>query len=172
MIALNEVGGMALKAARGAGISLGQAEDLARTAVYLAGTSGDVRSITDALQEPTVAADVTWGDDTITINTGSAAVIGPIIRDAFAMGYNSATLADLAQAPLIAAVLAENGVSLTWDGTTLARSDTTVIKLTCKAVVIPAADWTIWRDLAAKTYVPESDASRLAGAGAGLTDND
>ena len=28
------------------------------------------------------------------------------------------------------------------------------------------------RNLAAKTFVPESDASRLSGAGAGLTDND
>ena len=27
-------------------------------------------------------------------------------------------------------------------------------------------------ELAAKTYVPETEASRLAGAGAGLTDND
>ena len=32
-----------------------------------------------------------------------------------------------------------------------------------------AADW---QRLAARTFVPETDASRLAGAGAGLTDND
>jgi hypothetical protein len=30
----------------------------------------------------------------------------------------------------------------------------------------------LWCDLAAKTLVPESDASRISGAGAGLSDND
>jgi hypothetical protein len=29
-----------------------------------------------------------------------------------------------------------------------------------------------WQALAAKTYVPETEQSRLGGAGAGLTDND
>lgn len=33
-------------------------------------------------------------------------------------------------------------------------------------------DMAAWQALAAKTYVPESAQSRLAGAGAGLTDND
>ena len=37
MLALNEVAGMAQKAARGAGFPVGQAEDLGRIAAYLAG---------------------------------------------------------------------------------------------------------------------------------------
>jgi hypothetical protein len=172
MLALNEVGGMVQKAARGAGIPLGQAEDLGRIAIYLASTSKVVTAITNALQEDPSNVDVVWGKDAITVKSGPAALLGPIIRDAFAMGCSTATLADLDHAPLIAAYLADGGIALTWDGKTLERSDTTVIKPTCNPVAIPDVDWSIWAALAANTYVPQSEESRLAGAGAGLNDND
>lgn len=172
MLALNEVGAMAQKAARGAGLPLGHAEDLGRVAIYLASTSGDVSPVTRALQEHTSEVDVNWGKKVITVKSGPAAMIGPIVRDSFMMGCDQADLADIDHGPLVAAYLAESGVALTWDGTTLIRSDTTVIQPVTKAVHIPDDDWSVWGALAAKTYVPESDASRLAGAGAGLTDND
>jgi hypothetical protein len=172
MLALNEIGGLAQKAARGAGIPLGQAEDLGRIAIYLAATSGNVSAITRALQEPAVAVDFSWTNKVVTVNAGPAALIGAIIRDAFAMGYDTAVLADLDHAALVGAFLAESGVALKWDGPMLTRSDTTVLEAVCKPVAIPAADWDVWGTYAAKTYVPETDASRLSGAGAGLTDND
>lgn len=172
MLAQNEVGGMAQKAARGAGIPLGQAEDLGRVAIYLAGIGGDVSAITRALQEVPGTVDIAWGDDAVSVKTGPAALVAPIIRDAFAMGYDRAVLADPGHAALVAAFLAESGVALKWDGCALSRSDTSVLAPTCKPVTIPAADWAVWDAFAAKTYVPETDASRLAGAGAGLTDND
>ena len=172
MLALNEVGGMVEKAARGAGIPLGQAEDLGRTAIYLASTGGDVSAVTRALQEEHTTVDMNWSSDTVLVTSGPVALIGPMIRDAFAMGYDTAVIADIDHATLVGAFLAENGVALRWDGRTLTRSDTSVLTLTCKPVTIPAAAWTVWGDYAAKTYVPETDASRLAGAGAGLTDND
>lgn len=37
---------------------------------------------------------------------------------------------------------------------------------------VSAQNWVRIKQLAAKTYVPESEASKLGGAGAGLTDND
>ena len=172
MLALNEIGSMVQKAARGAGILLGQAEDLGRIAIYLAGTGGDVSAVTRALQEPSTTVDMIWSSDIVSVTSGPAALIGAIIRDAFAMGYDTAVLADLDHAPLVDAFLAECGVALKWDGRTLTRSDTTVQQPACKPVAIPAADWDVWGAYAAKTYVPETDASRLAGAGAGLTDND
>ena len=172
MLTLNEIGGMAQKAARGAGIPLGQAEDLGRVAIYLAGTGGDVGAVTRALQETPVNVDINWNGDAVSVTAGHAALIGPILRDAFAMGYDSAVLADLDHAALVGAFLAESGVALRWNGRTLTRSDTSVLQITCKPVKIPAADWQVWGDYAAKTYVPETDASRLSGAGAGLTDND
>jgi len=172
MLALNEVGGMAVKAARGAGIPLGQAEDLGRIAIYLAGTSGNVSPITHALSERQQDAKVDWQEDTVTALAGSAAVIAPIIRDGFAMGYNRAELADLDHCPLVGAFLAESGIALCWDGCTLWRSDTTVIASKTKPIAIPDDDWSVWAAFAANTYVPESEESRLAGAGAGLNDND
>jgi len=172
MWSLNEVAGMVQKAARGAGLPTGQAEDLGRVAAYLAGTGGRIAPVTAALQEPICKVDVTWTDSGVHINQGPAALIGPIARDAFAMGHTTAVLADVSHAPLVAAFLAENGIALKWDKKRVSPSDTTVLKATCKPVHIPPADWAIWAELAAKTYVPETEASRLAGAGAGLTDND
>jgi hypothetical protein len=172
MWALSEVEGMVEKAARGAGIPLGHAQDLGRVASYLAATGSQVTPITDALQENPSQVDVIWGHAEITVVTGPAAMIGPIIRDAFDMGFEKATLADITQAPLVAAFLAANGMAQKWTGPVVSMSDTSVLKPKCKHVMIPMDDWQVWNDLAAKTYVPQSKASRLAGAGAGLTDND
>lgn len=172
MLSLNEVGSMAVKAARGAGIPLGQAEDLGRVAIYLAGTSGKIDAITRALQEEQIPAAVDWGQDILTLRSGSAALIAPIVRDGFAMGYDHAQIADPDHATLVGAFLAESGVALQWDGLELSRSDTSVLAASCHPVTVPPDDWAIWARLAAKTYVPETAESRLAGAGAGLTDND
>jgi hypothetical protein len=172
MLALNEIGSTVQKAARGAGIPLGQSEDMGRIAIYLAATGGDVSAVTRALQEPAATVDIIWTSDAVSVPSGHAALIGAIIRDAFAMGYDTAVLADLDHAPLVGAFLAESGVALKWDGRTLTRSDTTVLEPVCKPVSIPAADWDVWAGYAANTYVPETEASRLAGAGAGLNDND
>lgn len=172
MRALNEVAGMVQKAARGAGIPVGQAEDLGRVAAYLAATGTSVQPVTAALQETIDPVDVRWANDAIEVQQGAAALIGPIIRDAFAMGCTTAELADVTHAPLVGAFLAENGVAQKWDGATVTLSDTTVLPAKCGPVNIAAADWDIWSSLAARTYVPETEASRLAGAGAGLTDND
>ena len=171
-LALNEIGGMAQKAARGACIPLGQAEDLGRVAIYLASTGADIRPITRALEEPYTPLALEWGADAVIAQSGQAALVAPAIRDAFAMGYDAARLADPSHAPLVGAFLAEGGVALRWDGLELTRSDTTVLPGTCMPVEIPDADWSVWARYAANTYVPETDASRLAGAGAGLTDND
>ena len=172
MWSLNEVAGMVQKAARGAGFPVGQAEDLGRVAAYLAGTGSSVAPVTAALQEPMGAVDVTWQDEAVAFAQGPAALIGPIVSDAFAMGYTRAVLADMTHAPLVSAFLAQSGIAQTWHRSTVTPSDTTVLKPVCKAVTIPDADWQIWQELAAKTYVPETESSRLGGAGAGLTDND
>lgn len=172
MWSLNEVAGLVQKAARGAGVPLGQAEDLARTAFYLAGIGSDLHPITLALQEPMPPVDIRWDNRTMTVISGPVVLVGPIVRDAFAMGYETATLADMAHAPLVAAYLAADGVAQAWAGLTISRSETEILPVKYKHVSVPDSDWAIWNALAARTYVPESDASRLAGAGAGLTDND
>ncbi len=172
MWALNEVASMVQKAARGAGFPLGQAEDLGRVATYLAATSGDVRPITDALHEAMTEVEVSWNAQSVIVKNGPAILVAPIVRDAMQMGHVTVTLADVAHAPLVSAFLAADGIAQKWNGCDVSRSDTTVLEPTCGAVTIPEADWDAWSALAARTYVPETDASRLAGAGAGLTDND
>ncbi len=172
MLSLNEVAGMVQKAARGAGFPVGQAEDLGRVAAYLAGTGASIAPVTAALREPLCNVDIQWGEDRVAVSNGPAALIGPIIRDAFEMGWNAAVLADMAHAPLVGAFLAESGVAQKWNGKEVMRSDTTLLRAACRPVSIPQDDWIVWTKLAAKTYVPETEASRLAGAGAGLTDND
>lgn len=172
MRALNEIAGLVQKAARGAGFPVGQAEDLGRVAVFLAGTGGSVAPVTAALLEPVSEVDVSWHDESIEVIQGPAALIGPIVCDAFAMGFSSAVLADTAHAALVGAFLAQSGVAPEWAGNTVTASDNTILKPACKPVAIPRDDWQIWQDLAAKTYVPETENSRRAGAGAGLTDND
>jgi hypothetical protein len=172
MRALNEVGAMVQKAALGAGIPLGQAEDLGRVAVYLAGTNGELRAITHALAEPILPLDLQWDSDQITIASGPVAIAGPVIRDAFAMGVQRAVLADTAHVPLVTAILAQSGVQVQVSGTTLTRNGTPDAATPRGPVAISDDVWGAWEALAAKTYVPQSDASRAAGAGAGLTDND
>ncbi len=172
MLSLNEVAGMVQKAARGAGFPVGQAEDLGRVASYLAGTGGSVAPVTTALQEPIGPTDVRWQDNEVTVIAGPCALIGPIIRDAFAMGCTTAVLANINHASLVSAFLAQSGIAQKWDGKTVTESDTTVLTPTTNPVTIPADDWHVWSRLAAKTYVPETETSRLSGAGAGLTDND
>ena len=171
MLSLNEVEGTALKAARGAGFPLGQAEDLARVAAYLVGIGGKASVITAALQEPAIAAQATWGTDSLVIS-GSAAMIAPVICDAFRMGYDRVTFDNPQHSIYIGAALAVEGVPLWWEGCTIRRGDSEVLPVIPGPVTVPQADWDIWQGLAAKTYVPETEASRLAGAGAGLTDND
>lgn len=172
MRALNEIEGLVQKAARGAGFPVGQAEDLGRVAAFLAGTGESIAPVTAALQEPISAVDVRWQDESIEVVQGPGALIGPIVCDAFAMGYTSAVLAETAHAALVGAFLAQSGVAPKWSGNSVTVSDTPIPGPKCKPVAIPHADWRIWQDLAAKTYVPETESSRLAGAGAGLTDND
>jgi hypothetical protein len=52
MRALNEVGAMVRKAAIGANIPVGQADDLARTATYLAGNGQALDCVVAALRSP------------------------------------------------------------------------------------------------------------------------
>lgn len=172
MWSLNEVAGMVQKAAIGAGFPLGQAEDLGHVAFYLAGIGSDLRPVTRALQEEMHAVDVRWTPDAMTIVSGPVVLIAPCVRDAFAMGCKVVTLADVAHAPLVAAYLAAEGTAQAWDGLEVRRSDTEILPVTYKPLTIPKSDWSVWNALAARTYVPETAASRRAGAGAGLTDND
>lgn len=172
MRALAEVGAIVHKAALGAGIPVGQADDLARTAVHMAGRRDGLGPVVDALVEPDQAVDVAWGGDRLAIKAGRVAMTGPIVKDGFATGIVKARLANAAHIPLVAAMLGEAGVNVQVDGSVIRRVGYRAPDPVVGPVDIPDEIWNALATFAAKSYVPASDASRAGGAGAGLTDND
>ena len=160
-----EIRATLVKAGRGAGLPLGLAEDLAAAA-------------TDLLsRDPAKAAQVTAALDPDPVGI---AFTGPAAIDACLAGETPQTFsapgtADLATAMIdlarrdraLAATLTRDGDTLTL---TEGRGDPAPVPL--GPVTVPEDHWQIWDSLAARTYVPETEASRAAGAGAGLTDND
>ena len=172
MRALNEVGAIVHKAALGAGIPVGQADDLARTAVHMAGHREQLGPVVDALTEPQEPIDVAWGGDRLVIKAGNVAMTAPIVKDGFATGIRKVRLCRPSHLPLVIAMLAESGVRVQADGTMLERLGFAPPAPMPGPVDVPAHIWEILATFAARTYVPASDTSRTGGAGAGLTDND
>ncbi len=172
MRALSEVGAIVHKAALGAGIPVGQADDLARTAVHMAGHREALKPIVDALIEPQEAVDVAWGSDRLVIKAGHAAMTAPIVKDGFATGVRKVRLCRPSHLSLVIAMLAEAGVQVQADGTLIEKIGFATPDPVMGPVDVPAEIWNAFATLAAKTYVPASDTSRAGGAGAGLTDND
>lgn len=162
IVSRNEVESMCYRAALGAGLSHGLAEDAAVIGARLAQSRPDglavmLRALQGADASP-VAAPVfrregaKWRAAHPFV---PALVMGPIA-------------ADLRQA--------EPGVEIV-----MAETDVPAILDICLVPDAPAglagieAPDDIWRELgrlAARTYVPASETSRLMGAGAGLSDND
>lgn len=155
---LNEIAGMIHKAARGAGLPLGHCDDLAAAGARLVAQGGDAAQITQALSEET-----------------GVAMSGPIAIDAVLVKDDDVRMRDVSTPDLMLAMVAARRVDVTGklDGDDIVLCPGTQARdpVTGPAVV-PDKDWAIWADLAAKTFVPATEESRLGGAGAGLTDND
>ncbi len=210
IVSLNEVESLSLKAARGAGMSWGLAEEAAHAARWLAarGWAWD-RSLVALLERRNqIAAPMKAGHD---IRSRQGLAICPIHAGA-AMAdllhvHESVTLYDVLS-PIWLVPFAHRrtgehrSVEVTWSGGACSISaggaggaealgiqdapldwirvelKVDVISRPSAADVIPAgvaADPAVWAALeqwAARTYVPASLQSRLAGAGAGLSDND
>ena len=175
---LNEIGGMVMKAARGAGVPLGHCEDMALAAEYLAATD-PVRldCIEQALAGRHAPVAVVWTDTTLRIDAARAAMAGPVAVDALRAGYDVVVLKDVDAPRLVLALFAGQRVCInhSFAGTDLiiSRNDGPPPAIPMAAAVTVSGHlWAYLGDLAALTFVPATDASRLAGAGAGLTDND
>ena len=81
-------------------------------------------------------------------------------------------LRELSLCDVIEAMALYRGVSATVHaGGVLLTAEERPVPVPSRCDVDPM-DWQVLGKYAALTYVPETDASRLAGAGAGLTDND
>jgi len=146
MRSANEISAMVLKAARGAGLPLGPAEELARAAPVLAST-GDLTCVTGVLE---LACDAPSFEQGV-VKGGHPVQAVVAWQDLTAAGVKAKLECDV-EGALLSAL--------------------------CERVSVVGpfeVDETLWVNLsqfAAKMLVPESEASRLAGAGAGLSDND
>lgn len=171
---------MVLKAGRGAGLPLGCAEDLAR-AMEIA--PAPVWEVLPSALEGAFPQDVpTDNNGQLIYETARIALDGPAAIDAALCGQE-VYLGNL-DAPLVLVMLCrvaeeatEQGFEYLFDedgGVLLRLSGAPVgpLERPVDRADIPQSVWGFLNILAAKTYVPESEASRISGAGAGLSDND
>ncbi|MEJ6403357.1 DUF3726 domain-containing protein [Yoonia sp. 2307UL14-13] len=161
---LNEIGALVYKAALGVGIPVGQAEDLSRTALYLASQDTSLSPILDALREPSEPIDVAMGGDQLVIKSGTAAMTAPMVQDCFCSGTCTARLAKASHSPLVAAMLAQGGMACRIDGAIVHRTGRVTTAARTGPVDVPDDVWLALSGLAARILVPDSAVSR-AGAG-------
>jgi hypothetical protein len=95
-----------------------------------------------------------------------------VCADAAISGAPSVVIQDIEKSELIIALAKHRGVVVNTQSKDLSITDGTGFKLLFERCEIDANDWTAIGRYAALTYVPETDQSRLDGAGAGLSDND
>jgi hypothetical protein len=213
---LNEIEVMGKRAARGAGLSWGLAEEAGKAARWLAAR---------ALPGPEELADNLIGNDGKThdelapvsldgVWRARAGRLSPLVCGAalcdlaaeIAAGREiefGATAQPLLLAPYAAGVakMTDTAVELSWPGVVMTfasggvsidgdhasllarsaksvrcrRTETAVISVsadTASGRAVDARTWHRLNELAQRTFAPATEESRLAGAGAGLTDND
>ena len=173
-LSCNEIAALAVKAARGAGLPLGHAEDIGRAAVFLAHW-GELDILITALEGEHVVRLPEDGR----VRNARAAMIGPTAIDLVQAGEGTVTLRDV-DAPRLINALVEASPA----GVVVSEADGELILALDASrpvedvpshegpVDVPQPVVDALGALAARTYVPATEASRLAGAGAGLTDND
>jgi hypothetical protein len=160
-----EVSALAAKAARGAGAPPAQAARFGEVAALHLQSSRAPQALADALDAlPNSGAILVYPralDRALAaLAQGEAGLLGAVTRCALLESY-------VAALPFAAQVVERaNGLRLEAD-LKKPRQQRAARRITgCDALVGKMAD------LAARTFVPESEASRNAGAGAGLLDND
>ena len=165
----SEVQALVLRAARGAGLP----EDAARAAAAaLARDPACAGGIAAALAAPAPAAFTIVGDRLHLVVT-PVIWAGPMIRDALDAGAVRIVAAGVDCPALLAAMMPD--ATLTWNGAEAiveSVADATPPPVPRGPVDIDAVAWAALEALAARTLVPETDLSRIAGAGSGVRDTD
>lgn len=168
----NELGALVQKAARGAGLPVGHAQDMGHLAVHMGVNGKPLDVMLTALRTPLTPLAVTWADDAISFEHGHPVLIAIATRDAFEAGMRQAYFQDDLQMLLVGPLLASGGITTTSNHRSITATGTQFDEPGKGPVDIADDIWDGFAALAAKTYVPATDASRLAGAGASLSDND
>ena len=165
----NELQMMVLKACRGIGIPVAQAKDVARA---VAASPESLEALLLHLAQPLqeVNFDFSKGlkikkicllrDFSTCVDAIQSETVNVIIKS---------QLSD----PLLVAMAALHGINVAASGAdlVLTKGSAKTLSFSTRSNV-DLNNWTVLCNYAALTYVPETEASRLGGAGAGLTDND
>lgn len=190
-LSYNEILNTARKAASGAGLAFGVAEEIGQAAVWLSrhGLDG-LRIVIDAVDVPG-CAQVLNGLSVIDllqahedppareIDTGACALLILGLAGAaeattgirFAVRTGPSTMA-LRNADKTGLLALQHAPVITLERLTGTGSDEPVHARMPRPPATDLATFNAASALAAKTYVPASEASRLTGAGAGTSDND
>lgn len=172
----NEVMNMAYKAARGAGVPLGHAEDFGPVVAHMAlQAPQQLACLSQVLSTPCAPFDSSEASGALTVNNAQVVIAAPIALDALRAGATSVHLCDVDTPTLLQAYCDTAGdAALSKQGRdfVMVRVVPPAQKPAIGAIEISDKIWSVLSEYAAKTYVPATEASRLAGAGAGLTDND
>ena len=213
---LGEIEAMAKRAARGAGLAWGMAEEAGKATRWLAARDlpgpealAAMLAAVDGLPNAELAPRCTGRDWQAAGQAICPLSAGAALSDrTAALGWEAPLtlgpmICPVLMLPAVAAAAAEAGeaLCLSWTGAALTvaaggcRTETGTEALTdtapcqvsvarAEAGALPTSDGpairpevadAVWAELtllAARTYAPATDASRLAGAGAGLNDND
>ncbi|MEM9583362.1 MAG: hypothetical protein AAGA08_09630 [Pseudomonadota bacterium] len=180
-VTLAEMQALLLKAGRGAGLPLGHAQDLSALAPLLMSDPQLLAMAVAALDSAHRPARLEGTDEHAVVEAAEVLMAGPVVVDALVAGAKRVVLHNMDWPLLLwpylahAQVVYGQCVALTAEGKgtvmiTPASRDT----LDTFPPPGPVPDVIMQRlnGFAAKTYVPATEASRAAGAGAGLTDND
>jgi hypothetical protein len=156
---VNELQGLLSKAARGAGAPAAQAARFGQAGVYHLAQGGDEGDLDAALSERDLDCILD-----IPVLIQGVAMEGEGINLRLKPPIHPLANAYCAALPQAATVMQDGSISI--DPDTLQRPPLPA------RLTVSMRSVTLWQALGAKTFVPETEQSRLAGAGAGLTDND
>jgi hypothetical protein len=158
---VNEVTGLAVKAARGAGAPPAQAAQFGAAAVVHLCAGRDVQTLDAALDAVPAGPIMEY--------PLALARIAEAQKEGIAKGAFEVDTAGLAQS-YVEALPCQ--ASLTTDHVLHLDLNRPAERRQLPRIALPNEIYARWSALAAKLLVPESAASRISGAGAGLTDND
>lgn len=180
-MAVAELQALLLKAGTGAELPLGHAEDLSALAPLLMSDPQLLAMAAAALDGPHTLPRVEGTEDHVVIEQGSTLMVGSAVVDALVCGAKRVILHKsdwpLLLWPILAHASKVYGVrckvsSGAKDSVTITAADGDGLDPFGAPQPVPRDVADRLRMFAARTYVPSSEASRVAGAGAGLTDND
>ena len=168
IVSSNELQMLVLKACRGVGVPMGQAQEVA---VALAESPQALGALLPHLARPMKSAKFDFSDG-LTVQDAALLRVFSACADAAALGVKPVRLCGLAACDLAHALARSRGLSIAAEGADVVFTEQEAVRpQVSRGAVVPEI-WQQVASFAALTYVPETDASRLAGAGAGLSDND